>query len=80
VELIVGCLDSERRSEERWSAADFNEHARIYVSSTRFSNMQVRDLTDDELDAMRTLRDSLLARWNAVAPGDALEIAFDGAD
>jgi hypothetical protein len=78
VELIVGCLDSERRSIDRWSADAFNEHAKIYVSTTRFSDMRVPVLTEQQLDAVRTLRDSLLARWAALQPGESLELSFLG--
>src|SRR4051812_33910686 len=74
VELIVGCLDSERRSADRWTAADFNAHARIYVSSTRFSSMSVPELTDAQLDAVRQCRDACLARWHALPPGAALDM------
>jgi hypothetical protein len=76
VELIVGCLDSERRSIDRWSAELFNEHARIYVSSTRFSDMAVPVLTDEQLDAVRALRNSLIARWVALQPGESLDLSF----
>ena len=77
VELIVGCLDSERRSIDRWSAADFNAHARMYVSATRFATMHVPELTDEQLDAIRSTRNALLSRWNAVPAGESLELRFE---
>ena len=31
VELLVGCFDEERRNITRWSAAEFNAHAAMFV-------------------------------------------------
>lgn len=76
VELIVGCFDTERRTVGRMSVDEFNAHARTYVSSTRFSDVPVRILSAAELDAVRGARDALLARWNALPRGDALELTF----
>ena len=77
VELIVGCLDSERRNASRWSAHEFNDHARVYVSATRFKDTPVPSLTDEQLEEIRALRDGILARWHALALGESLELAFE---
>ncbi len=76
VEMIVGCLDSERRSVDRWDAATFNAHAKIYVSSTRFSDTPVPHLTDAQLEAVRVRRDEVLRQWNALSAGESLELVF----
>jgi hypothetical protein len=34
-------------------------------------------MTDDLLDRIRALRADLFARWQAVQPGDSLELSFD---
>ena len=37
-------------------------------------------LSDDDLDRVRQKRGELFARWDAVTPGDALELPFTPAD
>jgi hypothetical protein len=77
VELIVGFFDSERRSMDRWSADAFNEHAEKFVGASRSAGkMKVPVLHDDDIARVRATRDALLARWFALAPGDAIELEF----
>ena len=76
-ELFVGLLDSEHASGVHWSAAEFNQHAeRFYANLGAAFRSQV---TDEQLDQVRALLDDLLARWQAVPPGEALELSFDPA-
>jgi hypothetical protein len=77
VELIVGFFDSERRSMGRWTAAEFNEHAEKYVAAGKHTGkMKTPVLHDDDIARVRTVRDDLLQRWFALAPGDAMEMVF----
>jgi len=76
VELIIGLLDTERRSMERWPAEQINELARTRVSTSRYPQTPVRELTENELESVRSLRDSLLHRWHQLSPGDSLELEF----
>jgi hypothetical protein len=77
VELIVGFFDSERRSSDRWTAADFNEHAEKYVGASKYAGTIVPPvLRDEDIARVRAVRDDLLARWSALAPGDAMEISL----
>src|SRR6185312_8705387 len=65
VERIVGLFDSERAGGQRWAVADFNAVA-------------PRPLRAEAIEAIRQRRSQLFAQWRAVAPGDCLELAFDG--
>ncbi len=76
MELFVGCLDTERRQSTGWTAEEFNAHAALAVSASRFSGLRHRALTDEQLQAIRLLRDQLLQRWHALAAGESLEVAF----
>lgn len=72
VELIAGLLDTERASDVRWTAAEFNEQAQIH-SSSRGSSVRA-DLRDEELVAIRELREGLIAQWRNVVVGERLEL------
>ena len=74
-ELIVGFLDLERASGERWTAADLNEKIALYYE-TRGTFASTPPITDDELARIRQLRGELFARWDAVPEGEALELTF----
>lgn len=74
-ELLVGFLDAERASGERGTAQDFHEKARLYFEEHDLTGSF--RLTDDELHRVRERRAQLFVQWNAVAPGDALELSFD---
>jgi len=63
VERIVGLFDSERSSGALWSAEEFNRFA-------------PRELADDEIQKVRTLRAELFQRWAAVEAGMKLELQF----
>jgi hypothetical protein len=64
VERIVGLFDSERAAGLRWSLAEFNEFA-------------PRKLTDADLEAVRSRRAELFARWSATPVGQSLALTFD---
>ena len=80
VELIVGFFDTERRSLEQMSEAEFNEHAERYVAaqkSTKDPSLGAAPrLSAEQIDAVRAVRGDLLRRWRALAPGGALELEF----
>ena len=75
-ELIVGFLDTERASGERWSAVDFNDKTAMYYREHAPGAMPPV-LSDDELTRIRQRRAELFTEWDAVAPGEALELRFD---
>ena len=75
-ELIVGFLDAERASLTRWSSEDFNEKAAIFYRDHKIAGPPPT-LNDNDLDRIRARRSELFQRWDAVKPGDALELTFD---
>jgi ADP-heptose:LPS heptosyltransferase len=74
-ELIVGFLDTERASGTRWTVEDFNDKMRLY-NETHHTSHKV-SLTDDDLARVRKRRSELFAMWDAVPPGETLELQFD---
>jgi hypothetical protein len=74
-ELIVGFFDLERQSGEKRSAGDLNRMVAEYCAEKGLP--PERQLTDEDLAAVRAVRAELFARWAAVERGDALEVVFD---
>ncbi len=74
-EMIVGVFDLERRIGERPSAQELNEKLAEY--SVENGLPQQRRLTEEDLDRVREKRAEMFAKWEAVRPGDALEIPFE---
>jgi hypothetical protein len=74
-ELIAGLLDGERATGERGSAAEFNEKIALYYDTHGLTGAPI--LTQEELEQIRKLARELRARWEAVIPGDSLELTFD---
>src|ERR1700730_9524990 len=74
-EMIVGVLDLERRIDERASVEELNQKLAEYASEN--SLPQQRELTEEDLARVRAKRAEMFARWDAVRPGDALEIPFE---
>ena len=75
-ELIVGFLDAERASLTRWSADDFNEKATIFYRDHKIAHTPPT-LSDDDLNRIRARRSKLFEQWDAVHPGDTLDLTFD---
>ena len=63
VERIVGLFDAERGSGSIWTAEEFNAFA-------------PRQLTEDEIQKIRTRRGELFQRWREVPSGQKLELEF----
>jgi hypothetical protein len=73
--MIVGFLDLERRSGEKGSADDLNRMLNAYSAERGLPSQ--RELTEEDLAAVRAVRAELFERWAAVERGKALEIVFD---
>ena len=73
-ELIVGYLDSERAAGVTWSAGEFNARMAAYLDARGES--PERELREADLEQIRRTRAALFARWDALAPGDTLELPF----
>jgi hypothetical protein len=63
VERIVGLFDSERGAGVLWTGEEFNAVA-------------PRQLTDAEIQSVRSLRALLFQDWFGIPPGDKLELTF----
>jgi hypothetical protein len=77
-ELIVGFLDAERASGVDWSAADLMEQAAQYYSAHGLV-APPPVITDNQLACIRARMRELFADWDAIPPGEALELVFDPA-
>ncbi|HEY3746057.1 MAG TPA: hypothetical protein VGL17_07450 [Gemmatimonadaceae bacterium] len=74
-EMIVGFFDLERQSGETDSATEINRKIAEYCAQHGLPSRRV--LTEDDLTRIRERREELFAKWDAVLPGDALEIPFE---
>ncbi|HEX9310686.1 MAG TPA: hypothetical protein VF887_07725 [Gemmatimonadaceae bacterium] len=74
-ERIVGFLDRERASGERWTVADLNKDLADFCSEN--SLPVPREITEEDLSNIRRKRAEVFAQWEAVSPGAALELPFD---
>lgn len=74
-EFIVGLLQIERRNGE--PCADFNAELRRALAAGRRPVEPPAPISAEQLQAIRTGLDALMARWNALAPGGSLELMFD---
>jgi hypothetical protein len=73
-EMIVGALDVERGTGEFAQAADINRRLSEVCAENSLSCPA--ELSEDDLTRIRRKRAELFAAWEAVKPGDALELPF----
>jgi hypothetical protein len=74
-EIIVGFFDRERASGDRSAAADLNDDLANFAGE---NGLPLPDaISDDDLARIRRRRAELFTLWDAVTPGDALELPFD---
>jgi hypothetical protein len=73
--MIVGVFDLERRVGERTSADELNQALAAYAVENGLP--QQAQLTEEDLARVRAKRAEMFAKWDAVKPGDALEIPFE---
>jgi len=73
-EVIVSFFDLERRTGEIGLAKDLNETIARFCSEHSMPAPPL--LTDDDLNRVRQKRGEVFARWEAIQPGDALELPF----
>ena len=74
-EMIVGFFDLERQSGETDTATELNRKISEYCAE--HSLPPRRELSEEDLTAIRERREELFAKWDAVQRGDALEIPFE---
>lgn len=76
-EIIVGFFDQERASGQMGAAEEINDQLSEFAEENGLPAPE--QLTEDDLSRVRKRRGELFAQWDAVRPGDALELAFDPA-
>ncbi|HSE53887.1 MAG TPA: hypothetical protein VLB00_16985, partial [Gemmatimonadales bacterium] len=69
-----GYLDAERAAGTTWTAGEFNAKAAGYHGARGES--PGFELGEADLERIRQVRAALFARWDALAPGDTLELPF----
>lgn len=74
-EMVVGFLDVERASGEIGRAEDLNPRLAEFCEEHGLPAPQ--PLTDDDLWRVRQKRGELFAMWEAVKPGDSIELPFE---
>jgi len=75
-ELIVGFFDLERITSHPGTLDDFNEKIVTWYRDNHRPAPAFR-LTQSDIDKIRSLRSEVFAKWQALPPGDALEIPFE---
>ena len=76
-ELIVGFFDRERASGQMGVAEEINQELGEFAEENGLPAPE--RLTEEDLSRVRKKRGELFAQWEAVRPGDALELPFDPA-
>jgi len=74
VEYIVSALAAERAGGAVSPAEEFNQLAKTFAGTKGLA--QSRPLTEADLTRIRSRMDELFLRWQTLAPGDTLELAF----
>jgi hypothetical protein len=76
-EIIVGFFDRERASGQIGSAQEINDEVAKFAEENGLPVPE--QLAEDDLARVRKRRGELFAQWDAVRPGDSLELSFDPA-
>ena len=74
-ETIVGLLDLERGSGDLIRAVDIN--CRLDDVRAEHGAEPADEISEDDLARIRRRRGELFAKWEAVEPGNTLELPFD---
>lgn len=73
-EVIVGFFDSQRAAGERLTATDCNASAQSYFGARGITPpLQV---TDEQLDRVKTVLSDLVWRWQAASPDEPLTLSY----
>lgn len=75
-ELIVGFLDMHRFMGTEGTAAELREGVAQFYASAGLT-ARPPEVGDDQLALIHSRRSELFARWDALLPGEALELAFE---
>jgi len=75
--MTVGLLDLERATGERVQASDVNTRLREWCAENGLP--EPAEISEDDLGQIRKRRAELFSSWEAVAPGEVLELSFETA-
>jgi hypothetical protein len=75
-ELIVGQIDLEKATGMRIDAVALNVYIRDWLAEHSPLQRLVHEITDSDLESIRTLRNELHEQWRALEPGAAMELVF----
>ncbi len=74
-EIIVGFFDRERASGQMGTAEGLNDELAKFCEENELAAPE--KFTEQDLSRIRQKRGELFAQWEAVKPGEALELPFD---
>ena len=74
-EITVGFFDRERGSGIIGQAGELNQHLTQYCAENALPNPP--HYSEDDLLRVRQKRGELFSKWDAVKPGDTLEVEFE---
>ena len=74
VEALVGRLQRDRGPAAEFTAETFNEEVDAVLEG--IDNPSRRHVTDAELATMRARLRDLMSQWQALAPGESIELSF----
>ena len=74
-EIVVGFFDRERASGQMGTAEELNAQLAEFCDENELPAAE--RLAEQDLSGVRQKRGELFAQWEAVEPGDALELPFD---
>lgn len=74
VEALVGRLQRDLIPSAEFTAESFNEEVDAVLDGV--GNPERRHVTDDELATMRARLRDLMAQWQALGPGESIELSF----
>ena len=77
VEVLVGALDVDRMAGQKRSTEEFNAQVRFSAARDAAKAFAPRELTDEELAAVRAKVSEVYALWAATEPGSTLELGFE---
>ncbi len=76
VEMLVGMVETVRRSGRSWTGDEFRAEGAAYAAGLRGPPVSLPPITDDQLELVMCARAALLERWLAIVPGESLELRF----
>jgi hypothetical protein len=74
VEYLVSAFSAERSSGDATTAAEFNALAATFARAKEMPTP--RELSEEELQRVRSRFNELAAKWRALTPGEAMQLSF----